>query len=44
MEHGQDPDRYWEMAADEFGVEPDEEPEPLTEWYTQGVEDKGLDK
>jgi hypothetical protein len=44
VEHGQDPDRYWEMAADEFGMEPDEEPEPLTEWYTEGVEEKGLDK
>lgn len=44
VEHGQDPDRYWEMAADEFGMEPDEEPEPLTEWYTDGVREKGLDK
>lgn len=41
-EHGQDPDGYWEMAADEFGMEPDEEPEPLTEWYEQGIKDKGL--
>jgi hypothetical protein len=41
-EHGNDPDRYWEMAAEEFGIEPDEEPEPLTEWYEQGVIDKGL--
>ena len=44
VEHGQDPERYWEMAADEFGIEPDEEPEPLTEWYTEGVREKGLDK
>jgi hypothetical protein len=43
-EHGSDPDGYWEMAGEEFGVEPDEEPEPLTEWYEQGVKDKGLDK
>ena len=42
VEHGQDPDRYWEMAGEEFGMEPDEEPEPLTEWYEQGVIDKGL--
>ena len=42
VEHRQDPARYWEMAADEFGIEPDEEPEPLTEWYEQGVFDKGL--
>ena len=41
-EHSNDPDRYWEMASEEFGVEPDEEPEPLTEWYEQGVIDKGL--
>lgn len=39
----QDPEGYWEMAAEEFGIEPDEEPEPLTEWYQQGIKDKGLD-
>ena len=44
VEHGADPERYWEMAGEEFGMEPDEEPEPLTEWYEQGVKDKGLDK
>jgi hypothetical protein len=37
-----DPDRYWEMAEEEFGVEREEDPEPLTEWYEQGVRDKGL--
>lgn len=42
VEHGLDPGRYWEMAREEFGMEPEEEPEPLTEWYEQGVEDKGL--
>jgi len=42
VEHGQDSDRYWEMAAEEFGIEPDEEPEPLTEWYEQGIKDRGL--
>ncbi len=41
-EHSNDPDRYWEMASEEFDIEPDEEPEPLTEWYEQGVIDKGL--
>jgi hypothetical protein len=41
-EHSQDPDRYWEMAAEEFDIEPDEEPEPLTEWYTDGAREKGL--
>jgi len=40
--HEDDPERYWEMAAEEFGMEPDEEPEPLTEWYQEGVKDKGL--
>lgn len=44
VEQGQDSDRYWEMAEELFGMEPDEEPEPLTEWYEQGVEDKGLTK
>lgn len=43
-EQGQDEDRYWEMAAEEFGYERDEEPEPLTEWYEDGVREKGLDK
>jgi hypothetical protein len=42
VEYSQDSDRYWEMAGDEFGIEPDEEPEPLTEWYEQGVKDRGL--
>jgi len=41
-EHSIDPNGYWEMAREEFGIEPDEEPEPLTEWYEQGVKDKGL--
>lgn len=41
-DHGTDPERYWEMAGEEFGIEPDEEPEPLTEWYVDGVEKKGL--
>ena len=42
VEHGNDPDRYWEMAGEEFGIEPEEEPEPLTEWYEQGIKDRGL--
>jgi len=37
-----DAGRYWEMAAEEFGIEPEEEPEPLTEWYNEGVREKGL--
>jgi hypothetical protein len=42
VEGGQDEERYWEMAGEEFGAERDEEPEPLTEWYTDGVREKGL--
>ena len=41
-DHGTDSERYWEMAQEEFGIEREEEPEPLTEWYEQGVKDKGL--
>jgi len=37
-----DPARFEEIASDEWGYEPEEEPEPLTEWYEQGVKDKGL--
>jgi len=43
VEGSQDEDRYWEMAGEEFGAERDEEPEPLTEWYTDGVREKGLE-
>jgi len=42
-EQGDDEEGYWEMAAEEFGYERDEEPEPLTEWYEEGVEEKGLE-
>jgi hypothetical protein len=38
-----DENRYWEMAEQEFGIERDEEPEPLTEWYLDGVVQTGLD-
>ena len=41
-DHGTDPERYWEMALEEFGIEPDDEPEPLTEWYIEGAREKGL--
>ena len=40
--HENDPEEYEERARDEWGWEPYEEPEPLTEWYEQGVKDKGL--
>ena len=36
---------YKQYIEDQFGwVDYDEEPEPLTEWYTQGVKDNGLDE
>ena len=36
------PETYREVAETEWGYEFEEEPEPLTEWYKQGVIDKGL--
>jgi hypothetical protein len=33
---------YLELAEEVFGYVEDEEPEPLTEWYKDGVEAKGL--
>ena len=35
---------YKEYIEDEFGWVDFEDEEPLTEWYTQGVKDTGLDK
>ena len=37
-----DPARYKEIASDVWGYEEYDEPEPLTEWYKDGVEAKGL--
>jgi len=40
-----DMDAYKLRASADWGYEEwEEEPEPLTEWYKQGVEEKGLDK
>jgi hypothetical protein len=39
-----DPERYKEIASEVWGYEEYEEPEPLTEWYKDGVEAKGLEK
>jgi hypothetical protein len=36
------PARYREIASDVWGYEEWDEPEPLTEWYKDGVEAKGL--
>jgi hypothetical protein len=33
---------YLELAEQVFGYVEDEEPEPLTEWYKAGIEEKGL--
>lgn len=37
-----DMEAYKLRASADWGYEEWEEPEPLTEWYKQGVEDKGL--
>ena len=39
---GSDRAGYLELAEQVFGYVEDEEPEPLTEWYKAGVEEKGL--
>jgi hypothetical protein len=41
-DHQTDAQGYREMAEEVFGYVEDEDPEPLTEWYVQGVADKGL--
>jgi hypothetical protein len=41
---GTDPARYKEIASETWGYEEWNEPEPLTEWYKEGVEAKGLEK
>lgn len=41
---GDNPAGYKQVAEDEWGYVEDDEPEPLTEWYTNGVKDKGLEK
>jgi hypothetical protein len=37
-----DPAEYRRLASDAWGYEEYEEPEPLTEWYQNGVKEKGL--
>lgn len=39
---GSDPEEYKRRAGDTWGYEEYEETEPLTEWYKDGVEAKGL--
>lgn len=40
----QDAAEYKRIASEVWGYEEYEEPEPLTEWYQDGVEAKGLEK
>jgi hypothetical protein len=40
---GQDPVQYKQIASEVWGYEEYDEPEPLTEWYKEGVEAKGLE-
>ena len=40
----QDAVEYKRIASEVWGYEEYEEPEPLTEWYREGVEAKGLEK
>lgn len=44
VSYNDDPAEYKSIASDVWGYEEYEEPEPLTEWYKDGVKDKGLDK
>ena len=44
VDGNQDQDAYRLRASADWGYEEWEEEEPLTEWYKQGVEDKGLEK
>lgn len=44
LDHNSDPELYKTKVREEWGWEDDEEEEPLTDWYKQGVEDKGLNK
>jgi hypothetical protein len=42
IDSNSDPARYKQLASDVWGYEEYEEPEPLTEWYKDGVEARGL--
>jgi hypothetical protein len=42
VDSGSDPEEYKRIASETWGYEEWDEPEPLTEWYKQGVEDRGL--
>lgn len=45
VDYNNDPDTYKTIAREDWGWEDEEEEEePLTDWYKQGVEDKGLNK
>ena len=42
VDSGSDPVEYRRIAEEDWGYEFEEEPEPLTEWYKDGVIAKGL--
>ncbi len=42
VDSGSDPEEYKRRARDTWGYVEDEDPEPLTEWYKAGIEEKGL--
>jgi hypothetical protein len=42
VDYNQDETEYKRIASEVWGYEEYEEPEPLTEWYQEGVKDKGL--
>jgi hypothetical protein len=44
LECNQDPEEYKRIASEVWGYEEYEEPEPLTEWYKDGVKEKGLEE
>jgi hypothetical protein len=43
VDSGSDPEEYKRIASEVWGYEEYEEPEPLTEWYREGVQAKGLE-
>jgi hypothetical protein len=42
LDCNQNPEEYKRLASHIWGYEEYEEPEPLTEWYQDGVKEKGL--
>jgi hypothetical protein len=42
VDSNSDPAEYRRIAEEDWGYQFEEEPEPLTEWYKDGVKEKGL--